>query len=83
MRRANIVIPTNLPLPEEEYVYVGVDTEYHICGEFYTVVSTGFHWCKELGYVIWITTEEDKNTRDVDYCMSISPEQFKNTFKRY
>lgn len=76
-------IPNNLPLPFQDYYYIGESYREHIQGEKYTVVETGFHWHKEFGYVVWITTESDKDTRDVDYCMSCDVNWFHENFKKY
>lgn len=74
------MIPNNLPLPTTRIIYTGEDNECHKNGETYTVIETGNHWMKELGYVIWVTTEEYKDTRDIDYGMSCSIGYFNGNF---
>jgi hypothetical protein len=70
----------NIPLIGQPYIYTGKDSESHKNGETYRVVETGNHWIKELGFVIWVTTEEHKNTKDIDYCMSCSVDYFHGHF---
>jgi len=70
----------NVPLIGQPYRYTGKNTESHKNGETYYIVETGQHWIKEYGFVIWITTEEDRFTKDIDYCMSCSPTYFNSHF---
>jgi hypothetical protein len=64
----------------QPYIYTGEDSEYHKNGETYYVIETGMHWYKEFGFVVWITTEENKHTTDIDYGMSMSVGYFKGNF---
>lgn len=75
--------PHGLPLPTIKYMFIGEDNEDHLCGEFYTVIETGWHWIKEFGHVIWVTTEEDRNTTDIDYGLSCSIDYFQKNFRSY
>ena len=66
----------------QKYIYVGKDTEYHKNGKTYSVIETGEHWMKELGFVIWVTTEEYPNTTDIDYGIAVDVTYFKTCFWR-
>jgi hypothetical protein len=70
----------DVPLIGQPFIYTGKDNESHKNGETYHVIETGKHWIKEYGFVIWVTTEEDKHTKDIDYCMSCSIGYFNKNF---
>lgn len=71
-----------LPLIQQPYIYIGKDDEEHKNGETYYVIETGNHWIKEYGFVVWVTTEEDRLTKDIDYCISMSVDYFNENFWR-
>lgn len=73
----------DLPVMLTKVYYIGNDTELHKKGNQYTVIESGFHWMKELGYVIWVTTDEHPDTRDYDCGMSFKPEDFDLYFRCY
>lgn len=66
----------------QKYIFVGKDNEDHKNGKTYSVIATGEHWMKELGFVIWVTTEEYPNTTDIDYGISVDETYFKTNFWR-
>jgi hypothetical protein len=70
----------NIPLIAQPYIYIGEDDHDHKLGEIYRVVETGYHWIKEAGFVIWVTTEEYKDTTDKDYCMAVGVKYFNENF---
>jgi hypothetical protein len=70
----------NVPLLKQPYIYTGKDRESYKNGETYYVIETGYHWIKELGYVVWMTNEEYKDTTDIDYGVSMSVGDFHNNF---
>lgn len=69
-----------IPFMGQPYIYKGKDTENHLNGETYHVIETGQHWIKEYGFVIWMTTEEYKDTKDIDLGHSMSVEYFNGHF---
>lgn len=70
----------DVPLIDQRYLYTGEDTSTFKNGESYRVVATGDHWIKEYGFVVWMTTEEDKDTNDIDFCCSLDLTYFKKNF---
>lgn len=69
-----------IPLTGTEYFYIGQNTNTHQHGQIYQVVETGIHWIKEFGVVVWITTEENKQTRDIDDCQAFRLDVFHRLF---
>lgn len=70
-----------VPLIGQKFIYVGKDNECHKSGETYRVIGTGYHWIREYGFVVWMTTEHYKNTCDIDYGMAMSASSFNGNFK--
>jgi hypothetical protein len=69
-----------IPLIGQPFIYTGEDSESYKNGGTYHVIQTGNHWNKEYGFVIWMTTEEYRDTTDIDLGCSMSVEYFNNTF---
>ncbi|HDV6107876.1 hypothetical protein O0F56_08885 [Staphylococcus pseudintermedius] len=65
-----------LPYASEKYYYTGTTNEYFTCGEQYTVIETGQHWYKGYGQGAWLTTDEDPESKDVDYCCFVPYSEF-------
>ncbi|AJD93113.1 hypothetical protein JMA_37950 (plasmid) [Jeotgalibacillus malaysiensis] len=72
-----------LPVIDSEVYYIGNDTEYHKKGTIYRILGSDFHWWKELGYVIWVTTDEYPDANMIDLGMSFQPEEFYLYFRIY
>lgn len=70
----------SIPLVGQPYIYMGENNSSHKNGETYYVIETGNHWIKEYGFVVWMTTEEDRFTKDIDYGCSVDMDYFRKYF---
>lgn len=64
----------------KKYIYLGKNSELHTHGSTYRFIESGYHWWKELGFVIWVTTNEYPNSKDSDFGCAFPPAEFKRYF---
>lgn len=64
----------------KKYIYLGKNEERYTNGSTYKFIESGYHWRKEWGFVVWMTTNEYPDSMDTDYGCAFPPAEFKRYF---
>lgn len=83
--KQDLAAQKKVPLVYQPFVYVGPVCEAYTPGDIYYPVSSGYHWWKPIGFVIWVSCNGHRktppiNSDDVDYCEEFSVEAFYRHF---
>lgn len=69
-----------LPLIRQAYIYAGEDNEDYINGETYYIAGIEDERINGYEVTIWVTTEENRLTNDIDYCCPFDLNLFERHF---